>query len=312
MRTPRRTSRPGRKPRTQAERYDEERRSRASAPSKPRRPAARPTVTASARRRSPRSGVLLDARGRVENAEREAALSQEELARALSVHRDCTAEVTGARSRLIDRGAGDRSRTRPGTRAIVDAWQREELRGIEGIVSNLIRRRAVRARDGRRVRRTPLQRRHAHLGRPERAIEFLNRKESGRATFCRSTRWRIAKDASFGRICAARQASLATRIRWSKRGRSTAASSTSWWRHADRRSALDRNRPRTRTRLARHVVTLTGQQITGGSTIRGGRFQHERSMLSRRVQAQTLREALVDLRPIARERRHAARRARSH
>ncbi len=44
------------------------------------------------------------------------------------------------------------------------------------------------------------------------------------------------------------------------------------------------------------VVTLTGEQITGGGAITGGRFQRERSILSRRVQARGLREALVELR----------------
>ncbi|MBV8117460.1 MAG: AAA family ATPase, partial [Candidatus Eremiobacteraeota bacterium] len=44
------------------------------------------------------------------------------------------------------------------------------------------------------------------------------------------------------------------------------------------------------------VVTLTGEQITGGGAITGGRFARERSILSRRVQAQSLRAALVDLR----------------
>ena len=33
------------------------------------------------------------------------------------------------------------------------------------------------------------------------------------------------------------------------------------------------------------IVTLTGEQITGGGAITGGRFQRERSILSRRVQA---------------------------
>ncbi len=44
------------------------------------------------------------------------------------------------------------------------------------------------------------------------------------------------------------------------------------------------------------IVTLGGEQITGGGAITGGRFQRERSILSRRFQAATLREALVGMR----------------
>ena len=43
------------------------------------------------------------------------------------------------------------------------------------------------------------------------------------------------------------------------------------------------------------IVTLTGEQIAGGGAITGGRFKRERSILSRRMQAQSLREALVEL-----------------
>jgi chromosome segregation protein len=44
------------------------------------------------------------------------------------------------------------------------------------------------------------------------------------------------------------------------------------------------------------IVTLSGEQIAGGGAITGGRFKRERSILSRRVQAQTLREALTGMR----------------
>ncbi len=44
------------------------------------------------------------------------------------------------------------------------------------------------------------------------------------------------------------------------------------------------------------IVTLSGEQITGGGAITGGRFARERSILSRRFLAASLREALADMR----------------
>ncbi|MBV8197058.1 MAG: AAA family ATPase, partial [Candidatus Eremiobacteraeota bacterium] len=44
------------------------------------------------------------------------------------------------------------------------------------------------------------------------------------------------------------------------------------------------------------IVTLEGEQITGGGAITGGRFARERSILSRRFQAENLREVLLSLR----------------
>ncbi len=92
------------------------------------------------RARAAATKTLLDARGRAEDAEREAALAQDELARALGGHRDQTADVTAAESRLhtIEELENSLEGHVPGTRAIVEAWQRGELRGIEGIVSNFI------------------------------------------------------------------------------------------------------------------------------------------------------------------------------
>src|SRR5581483_5320807 len=174
--------------RAQAERYDEELRG-----ARERAERAEIAAGGAAHRHRERAKEiaaleesLLDARGRVEDAEREAAESQEELAQALSVHRDCTAEVTGAQSRLhtIEELENSLEGHVPGTRAIVDAWQRGELHGIEGIVSNLITtdERYARALDvafGARLSNVVTRTSED----AERAIEFLNRKESGRATF---------------------------------------------------------------------------------------------------------------------------------
>jgi chromosome segregation protein len=242
----------------------------------------------------------LEARGRVEDAEREVAVAQEELSHALGVHRDQTAEVTGAESRLhtIEELENSLEGHVPGTRSIVEAWQNGELHGIEGIVSNLITtdERYARAMDvafGARLSNVVTSTSED----AERAIEFLNRRQTGRATFLpldtlanregrhltpdltqvpgvigyahslvrTDTRYRGIVNFLVGNVLIVDQ--LKTGI------------------------ALVRERG-----LRDTVVTLTGEQITGGGAITGGRFARERSILSRRVLAQGLREALVDLR----------------
>ncbi|HYL27439.1 MAG TPA: AAA family ATPase, partial [Candidatus Nitrosotalea sp.] len=128
----------------------------------------------------------LDARGRAEDSEREAALAQDEVARAVAAHRDQAVEARAAESRLhtIEELENSLEGHVPGTRAIVDAWQRGELRGIEGIVSNLITtdERYARAMDvafGARLSNVVT----VTSEDAERCVEFLNRKEAGRATF---------------------------------------------------------------------------------------------------------------------------------
>ena len=44
------------------------------------------------------------------------------------------------------------------------------------------------------------------------------------------------------------------------------------------------------------IVTLDGDQIPGGGAMTGGRYQRERSILSRRAQAETLRREIPALR----------------
>lgn len=242
----------------------------------------------------------LDARGRVEDAEREAVLAQEDLARALAIHRDCTAEVTGAQSRLhtIEELENALEGHVPGTRAIVEAWQRGELRGIEGIVSNLITTddRYARAMDvafGARLSNVVTRTSED----AERAIEYLNRKESGRATFLpldtlanREGRQISSELRSAPGVIGYAHALVETKPEY----RGIVNFLVGNVLIVDQLStgiALVRERG-----LRDTVVTLTGEQITGGGAITGGRFQRERSILSRRVQAQSLREALVELR----------------
>jgi chromosome segregation protein len=242
----------------------------------------------------------LDARGRTEDAEIEVTLAQEELSGALSVHRDRTAEVTGAESRLhtIEELENSLEGHVPGTRAVVEAWQRGELHGIEGIVSNLITtdERHARAMDvafGVRLSNVVTTTSEA----AERAIEFLNRKEAGRATFLpldtlgnRDGR-RLPEDlAGVEGVVGYAHALVKTEPKY----RSVVnflVGNVLIVDHLSTGIALVRQRGFRDT-----IVTLTGEQIVGGGAITGGRFQRERSILSRRVQARTLAEALVGLR----------------
>ena len=129
---------------------------------------------------------LLDARGRAENADVQAAAAQDAVVAALGVHRDQTGEVAAAQSRLhtIEELENSLEGHVPGTRAVVEARQRGELHGIEDIVSNLIstQERYARAMDvafGARLSNVVTTTSED----AERCVEFLNRKEAGRATF---------------------------------------------------------------------------------------------------------------------------------
>jgi chromosome segregation protein len=243
---------------------------------------------------------LIDARGRLENAERDAAQAQDDLAKTVAAHRDHAAEVKAAESRLhtIEELENSLEGHVPGTRAIVEAWHHGELSGIEGIVSNLIDtdERYARAMDvafGARLSNVVTRTSED----AERAIEYLNRKELGRATL-------LPLD------------TLGTREARHVVGDLANVPGVIGYAHALVRSApeyrgvvnflvgnvlivdtLQTGIDLVRSRGFRDtVVTLTGEQITGGGAITGGRFARERSILSRRVQAQSLREALSGLR----------------
>jgi chromosome segregation protein len=242
---------------------------------------------------------LLETRGRLEDAERQASATQDDLAAALTAHRDRTAELRAAESRLhtIEELENSLEGHVPGTRAVVEAWQRGELGGIEGIVSNLIEtdERYARAMDvafGARLSNVVTRTSED----AERAIEFLNRREAGRATF-------LPLDTLGGREGRQLPSDL--------KGRPGIIG----YAHALVRSApeyrgivnflvgnvlivdvLQTGIDLVRSNGLRDtLVTLTGDQITGGGAITGGRFHRERSILSRRAQAQTLREALTNM-----------------
>jgi chromosome segregation protein len=244
--------------------------------------------------------ALLDARGRAEDARRDAAVAQEDVTRALALVHDQSVEVRAAESRLhtIEELENSLEGHVPGTRAIVEAWQRGELNGIEGVVSNLIttQERYARAMDiafGVRLSNvvTTTSEDAEHL------VEFLNRREAGRATF-------LPLDTLSNRQGRRLDVELAgmpgvigyahTLVHTAPRFESIVNFLVGNVLIVDR---LETGIELVRGRGVRDtIVTLGGEQITGGGAITGGRFQRERSILSRRFQAQGLRDALVGMR----------------
>jgi len=243
---------------------------------------------------------LLDARGRVEDAERGVTQAQSDLSHAITAHREYSSEVAAAESRLhtIEELENSLEGHVPGTRAVVDAWQRGELRGIEGIVSNLITtdEQYARAMDiafGARlsniITRTSED--------AERAIDYLNMKELGRATFLpldtlqNRTGKELTSDLRDVRGVIGYAHKL---IRTQQQYESIVRFLVGNVLVVDTLQTgiyLVRNRG-----LRDTIVTLSGEQIAGGGAITGGRYQREKSILSRRVQAQTLREQLAEMR----------------
>jgi len=243
---------------------------------------------------------LAHARTQFESADGNVAHAQETLSAALAAHNDLSGDVKAAESRLhtIEELENSLEGHVPGTRAVVEAWQRNELRGIEGIVSNLITtdEKYARAMDvafGARFSNIITQ----NSEDAERAIEFLNRNESGRATFLPldTLSNREAKsmtpelEATHGVIGYAH-----TLVRTQPKYESVLRFLVG--------NVLVVDTLQTGIGLVRGkgfrdtIVTLTGEQIAGGGAITGGRFRRERSILSRRAQAQTLRESLAEMR----------------
>jgi chromosome segregation protein len=241
-----------------------------------------------------------DARFRAEETEASFAQAQSDAAHAIAAHRDQTGEVKAAESRLhtIEELENSLEGHVPGTRAVVEAWQRSELGGIEGIVSNLIsvEERYARAMDvafGTRLSNIVTDTSES----AERAIEYLNRSEQGRATF-------LPLDTLGNRE--GRQLTPELRAVHGVIGYAHTLVRTEPAYEGVVRflvgNVLVVDTLQTGIALVRGrglrdtIVTLTGEQIAGGGAITGGRFHRERSILSRRVQAQSLREALAGMR----------------
>src|SRR5579871_1517079 len=244
--------------------------------------------------------AALDARGRAEDAAREAALAQEDVARALAVVHELSGEVKAAESRLhtIEELENSLEGHVPGTRAVIEAWQRGELRGIEGIVSNLIttEERYARAMDvafGARLSNVVTTTSED----AERGVEFLNRKEAGRATFLPLDTLADRKGRQLDPAVGAVAGVLGyahTLVRTAPRFAGVVSFLVGNVLIVDKlQTGIELVRGRG---LRDTIVTLNGEQITGGGAITGGRFQRERSILSRRFAAATLRDALVGMR----------------
>lgn len=239
-------------------------------------------------------------RDEVEVTERDASLAHDDLVRAESVHREHSGELKAGESRLhtIEELENALEGHVPGTRAVVEAWQRGELGGIEGIVSNLVTidERYARAMDsafGARlsniVTRTAAD--------AERAIEYLNRAEMGRATLMpldslprtpaisptpelEREQGVIGYAPSLIRTAAQYDPVVAFLV-----GRVLVVDTL----HSAIRLVRERGFHET-------IVTLSGEMIVGGGAITGGRFKRERSILSRRAQAVQLREQVAQMR----------------
>ena len=249
-------------------------------------------------------------RERSESAERALALAQNELAAALAAHRDQTGEVMGAESRLhtIEELENSLEGHVPGTRAVVEAWQRGDLRGVEGIVSNVIttEERYARAMDvafGARLSNIITKTSED----AEHAIEFLNRSEQGRATFLpldtlgnRDAKSMTAEIERTAGVIGYAHTLVRTEPKYEGVVRFLVG------------NVLVVDTLQTGIHLVRErglrdtIVTLSGEQIAGGGAITGGRFKRERSILSRRAQAQTLREQLTGMRAKLEALEHAA------
>jgi chromosome segregation protein len=243
---------------------------------------------------------LLDTRGRVEDGERAVVQAQSDLSHALTAHREYSSEVAAAESRLhtIEELENSLEGHVPGTRAVVEAWQRGELRGIEGIVSNLITtdEQYARAMDiafGARLSNIIT----VTSEDAERAIDYLNRKEMGRATFLpldtlqnRSGKELTPELRDVRGVIGYAHTLIRTQPQYEGIVRFLVGNVLVV-------DTLQTGIYLTRNRGLRDtIVTLSGEQIAGGGAITGGRYQREKSILSRRVQAQTLREQLAEMR----------------
>ncbi|HLY04093.1 MAG TPA: chromosome segregation protein SMC [Candidatus Cybelea sp.] len=243
---------------------------------------------------------LLEARGRAENAALQASAAQEAVAAALGAHRDQTGDVAAAQSRLhtIEELENSLEGHVPGTRAVVEARQRGELRGIEDIVSNLIttKERYARAMDvafGTRLSNVVTTTSED----AERCVEFLNRKEAGRATFLPLDTLSDRQGRNLDPALAAVPGVLGyahTLVETAPRYAGIVNFLVGNVLIVD---GLETGIELVRGRGVRDtIVSLSGEQITGGGAITGGRFARERSILSRRFLAASLREALAGMR----------------
>lgn len=214
-------------------------------------------------------------------------------------HGEVAAEIAAAESRLhtIEELEAALEGHAHGTRAIVEASQRGELRGLHGVVSNLIStdERYARALDiafGAGLSNVIAERSED----AEAAVAYLRTRELGRATFLPLDTLAQREGHQLGAL-RGRPGVIGyahTLVRAEPRYRGIVAFLVG--------RILVVDELRTGIELTRgegfrdSIVTLEGDQIMGGGAISGGRFRKERSILARRAQAETLRERLPQLR----------------
>ena len=185
----------------------------------------------------------------------------------------------------------------PGTRAVVEAAQRGELRGLLGVVSNLIEvdeefARALDVAFGAGLSNLVT----ATSEDAERAVVYLRSRELGRATFLPLDTL-ASREGHAIRGLAGRAGVIGyahTLVRTAARYEGIVAFLVGRILVVD---ALPTGISLVRGEGFRDsIVTLEGEQILGGGAITGGRSRHERSILARRAQGQSLRERIPELR----------------
>ncbi len=213
--------------------------------------------------------------------------------------REIASELAGAESRLhtIEELEAALEGHAHGTRSVVEAAQRGVLRGLHGVVSNLI------STDERYARALDIAF-GAGLSNiiaetsedAEAAVAYLRERELGRATLLPLDTLAEREGREIGNL-GGRAGVIGyahTLVRAEPRYRGIVAFLVG--------RVLVVDDLRTGIALTRgegfrdSIVTLEGDQIMGGGAISGGRFRKERSILARRAQAETLKERIPQLR----------------
>jgi chromosome segregation protein len=227
----------------------------------------------------------------------------EALAAAQSALRTATSELAGAEARLhtLEELEANLEGHIPGTRAVLEAHGSGDLGGIYGVISNLIRvdERYARALDaafgGGLSNIVTDTSEHA-----QRAIEYLRANELGRATFLPldTLGKRAGRDPQSAPHAAGVIGYAHTLVETQPQFKGIVAFLVGRIlvvEHLDVGVRLVRPRDG-REPFRDTIVTLDGDQISGGGAMTGGRYRRERSILSRRAQLETLREQLPQLR----------------
>ena len=237
-------------------------------------------------------------RGRLARERGEAAATR--VAESQRSYREIASEMHGAESRLhvIEELENSLEGHAHGTRSIIEATQRGELHGLHGVVSNLIQvdeqyARALDVAFGGGLSNIIAERSED----AEAAVAYLRSREAGRATFLPLDTLSNREGRELGqwrtRNGVIGYAHTLVRVK-DERFRGVVA----WL--VGRVLVVDELR--TGIALVRgegfrdSIVTLEGEQISGGGAITGGRFRKERSILARRAQMETLREQIPQLR----------------